>query len=84
MAPFQDFASLLSPLAPSEAAEALHELQHALAGPQLALMPGAAGKGAAQGARRGAAHTKSPGVRKELSRKTAWLQKEPSWAAAQL
>lgn len=40
VAPFQDFALLLSLLAPSEAAKTLHELQHALAGRQLLLMPG--------------------------------------------
>lgn len=64
VAPLQDFASLLSLLAPSEAAKTLHELQHALVWQQLSLMPGAGEKRAAQGARRGVAYTKSPVVRK--------------------
>lgn len=64
VAPLQDFASLLSLLAPSEAAKTFHELQHALVWWQLSLMPGVGEKRAAQGARRGVAYTKSPVVRK--------------------
>lgn len=64
VAPFQDFASLLSLFAPSEAAKTLHELQHALAWRQLLLMPGVGEKRAARGSRRGVAYIKSPGVRK--------------------
>lgn len=63
--PFQDFASFLFLLDPSEAAKTLHELQHAPVWQQLSLMPGVGiKKKSAQGAKRGVAYTKSPGVRK--------------------